>query len=184
MEHVASAAAHFRSSRTPSYTCAQPASDYVSHGDAFAADVFSLGLVLYQLCCGDRAAWWPNSIDQGDTTAITGALAQAAVFDQWVQDDPPGRLVPLFVAAWPDAPRTAPQRPSCLRRCLRLHRPASPPPATRSLPWCSSGTAGYCTILARRARSTCRRSRRIAATSAGSAIVCLTVTGGPSPSQP
>jgi hypothetical protein len=62
--------------------------------------VFSFGLVLYQLCCGDRAEWWPTDVDSNDVAAITGALRQPASFAQWTPID----------AAWPLA--------DLIRRCL------------------------------------------------------------------
>ncbi len=62
--------------------------DVVGLQNTAAADVFSFGLVLYQLCHGDRAAWWPIDVNDNDVAAIAGALCHPATFAQWTPVDP------------------------------------------------------------------------------------------------
>jgi serine/threonine protein kinase len=88
-----------------------------------AADVFSFGLVLYQLCCGDRAAWWPADVNDNDVAAITGALCHPATFAQWASVDPAGPLADVIrrcLAVRPEARPTALQLRDELLAAARL----------------------------------------------------------------
>ncbi len=105
--------------------------------------MFSLGLVLFQLCCGDRTAWWPSDVDarpDADAVqAIVATLQDAAAFAQWAPVD----------AAWPLA--------DVIRRCLSFD-PAQRPTAAQlrdellaAAPWCLPGPGeAFCAVAEQR----------------------------------